>query len=608
MARRRQPPGWLAKADSLFVWGRETGFRFVLGAERSIGLLIEWTENYPLDRVIRATERLDSKVAGVFLGNVRNKRLGTPRRVWALTVEIDRLDAFLGEVEAWIDSFELASPLQVSTPLQVNKKVAATGNRFLTAVLDDGCAFANDRFRTPAGKSRILWLWNQDPDALGAPLTPGNGPSAAVDFGYGAQWSKTDLDGFLQSLTAGEAYRRAGLSGMDRSAAHGTHVLDMLAGGIDSDIVFVQFPRSAVEDPTGVWLKHYALHGILYAIESAAPTQSIVVNISWGPQHGPHDGSTILEREMARLALEQSQAGVRSLDFTLPAGNSFQARAHACVEHRAGGSFDWLVPPDGRAPAFIQFWWPAGIDPTLARVSITPPGGSSTDVVAGTPTATDGTWWVRTRQHAGAVHTLLVVHPTGQHVAGYAPGRHGRWAIDFPAVPAATAGETIHAYVARADPNMGARRRAARSYLSDEGERAARFGPPAERDREAPGSHVTKHGTLNGLATGAMPYVVGGYVHGTENAAPYSSAGPTRGTRKQPDFSCVTDRSPALAGVRAAGVRSGTRVRLVGTSTAAPQFGKLLVTNLVAGRPMPTADPEHTGTLQPPADPKIVQA
>jgi hypothetical protein len=55
----------------------------------------------------------------------------------------------------------------------------------------------------------------------------------------------------------------------------------------------------------------------------------------------------------------------------------------------------------------------------------------------------------------------------------------------------------------------------------------------------------------------------------------------------------VTDLSEARPGVRGAGVRTGTKFRLVGTSTAAPQLGRLLA---MPTRPFPFPnDPERTG-------------
>jgi hypothetical protein len=82
-------------------------------------------------------------------------------------------------------------------------------------------------------------------------------------------------------------------------------------------------------------------------------------------------------------------------------------------------------------------------------------------------------------------------------------------------------------------------------------------------------------------------YVIGGHVLRPERSGeplsahpPYASAGPSRavghiGLRA----SAVSEESPALRGVRAAGTRSGGSFRLIGTSVAAPQYARLLALN-----------------------------
>jgi len=153
-------------------------------------------------------------------------------------------------------------------------------------------------------------------------------------------------------------------------------------------------------------------------------------------------------------------------------------------------------------------------------------------------------------------------------------GPHGAWTIAFASNQASVHGD-IHIYVARATHNMGARRGAKASYLTDAKLEDNRFVAPAKRFDEAPGSKIRREGTLSGIATGACSLVATGYCDRDKRAAPYSSAGPTRGTqRTDPDSACVTDRSAIVAGLRATGVRSGTTIRLIGTSMAAPQLAR----------------------------------
>ena len=64
-----------------------------------------------------------------------------------------------------------------------------------------------------------------------------------------------------------------------------------------ADLVFVQFRDACIRDATGVWLKAYVFQGIQYILSFAHPTKTkkVVINLSYGPTTGPHDGTARLE-------------------------------------------------------------------------------------------------------------------------------------------------------------------------------------------------------------------------------------------------------------------------------------------------------------------------
>ncbi|HEX4894332.1 MAG TPA: S8 family serine peptidase, partial [Hyphomicrobiaceae bacterium] len=103
---------------------------------------------------------------------------------------------------------------------------------------------------------------------------------------------------------------------------------------------------------------------------------------------------------------------------------------------------------------------------------------------------------------------------------------------------------------------------------------------------DKPDSPVKRRGTLNAIATGDDPRIIvmGGYVLSTGRAADYSSSGPTSGTRTGPDALAMSDRTPVLGGVLAAGTRSGSRVAMNGTSVAVPSVTRMIARELAAGR------------------------
>jgi hypothetical protein len=576
--------------DAYLSWALETNFRFVLTDPRArtippfIGLLVEWNG---IDAAVRARQLLEQStaLAGVRVADVyTGGRQGPPQTFWTLSMPPERVRVFVDALAQEARRIELAGSANSTALPVLSRMPPPCDHPVLFGLLDDGCAFANPRFRL-AANTRIRRLWNQNSDAVGyTMLTP------PFNFGYGGQLFDTELDALLAAAQqrAEEAYRDARFQSLRRAAVHGTHVLDLLAGSLHEPIVFVQFPRLAVEDPTGLWLDKYALDGLHYILQAAGPnTKRVVVNLSWGPQTGPHDGTSFLEQAID--ALVQSQPKHRELIVTLPAGNTFGAQAHAQVDCASGGSLQWLLPPDGRMSAFVEVWWPQGVGPLPTNLTVQPPRGAPVPVVPGKQPFPG--WSVDLQAVGASPRALISVNPTAGDPTTVS-GPCGPWTFVFGPTPGSPPGP-IHLYLARANHNMGARRLALPSRFTDAAYEAGRFVAPALRYAEAAGSAVRRAGTLNGIATGASTVVVGGYRLADKMPAPYSSSGPSRGPRMQPDYACASDLSPAVPGLRAAGVRGGTVFRLIGTSSAAPQLGRILANGPTAPHRDPPPPPSY---------------
>jgi len=384
--------------------------------------------------------------------------------------------------------------------------------------------------------------------------------------------------------------------------SHGAHVLSWLAGqppypgaGLDADLasrcplILVNFPQQAVDDPSGRWLGRYALAGLDYMVGQALAIQAkrLVVNISWGPQTGPHDGSSLLELAMGQRIAAAAQNGLQ-VDIVLAAGNGRLSRTHAQFEASAGCTgLTWVIPPASQATPFLELWWPQGTDLSKVAVTVQAPNGQMLQMMGAGVASRQNAHLVILNHHpqcgSDRPMALLALNPSGD-AAQAAP--HGRWQISIKGL-SGTAG-LIHAYVARQAANLGAPYRGPDSYLDDPHIGQQGF-PRHHAPPPSAASLLSHEGTLSGLATAAhaQVYAAAGAVLSTGEAAVYSSQGPcVGGGASRPNWALPTDETPLLKGVLGAGSRPGSVVRLVGTSMAAPQLARMLL-NGTPALPLP---------------------
>lgn len=608
-------------------------FEFFEDDDFKLILLVELKDAKLLGRFQGAIGEFGAQF-GPDVGETRYATVRCPKRavVAAATAEI---------WNEYVCRVELSLPLKPSQPepsirkLERFKEGKEPTRSLLIGVLDDGCPFAAAHFikrlADGSASTQVLGIWDQnerDPVEMinGRPFG-----KKLQDFTYGLEYRRNfalpraeiGIDEWinLHSTSTGivdedGCYRDAGFTSLARRQSHGAHVMDVVAGRIptasrigpspgdrrdppswkpgtdpasSADVVFVQFSDDCIRDATGVWLKNYVVDGILYVLSFADPleTRKVVVNVSYGPTTGPHDGTAVLEAALAALVAEYNGTGGKpKLEIVLPAGNAYLSDGHVAVTTRRKGpdvvDWIWRLPPDNAVLCFAEIWMnkantsgivvkltsPTGASYASAGLQPPPPGSlpASTGVYGPVIRGGDTMW-------------LLAVGPT---IAGSgAVSEHGDWKIEIMGINAPT---QIDAYVARSDPNMGARTGARRSYFVDSNWERSRSAEASCRyingEFDNSGSQIHRDGTLNGIGTGNIPcvHVAGGYILANGRKSPYSSAGPARGglptPRVGPDFALPCDESYALGGIRAGGNRSGSVFRLKGTSAAAPQLAR----------------------------------
>jgi hypothetical protein len=530
--------------------------------------------------------------------------------------------------------------------------------KVLIGVLDDGCPFAAAQFLAAGGDATRVWaIWDQNPDKRPVECKDGSGNDCLFghkpkDFKYGLEFWRGSVPAYgrvkkqiglnewielhktpSDSIDEDGCYADAG--GIDQHGrypdvgfrtlrfreSHGAHVTDVLAGRVPpssrisqdpanpptfgpdgddasaADIVFVQFPENCIRDATGVWLKAYVVDGIRYILSFADPknVDTVIINVSYGPSTGPHNGTAVLEEALTELVTwYDGVANKPKLEIGLAVGNSYLTQGHVNfignTEEPGSVQWTWRLPPDNTALCFAEVWM-SNADAGGVKVTLTSPSGVVfTSTTVGATAGMDGpiAW--------GGDDTMwrLQVEPT---VAGSGiVAEHGDYTITIAGV---VEGAQVDAYVARTDPNMDVYTGAKLSYFVDANWELT---SSAEADCtyvngefDNTGSLVSRYGTLNGIATAESPsvHVAGGYILSNARKSTYSSAGPARGgpftLRKGPDDVLICDESCALEGLLAGGNRSGAVFRLIGTSTAAPQLARWFADG---GPPAPTDVPD----------------
>lgn len=495
-------------------------------------------------------------------------------------------------IEKFNDQGAKRTPLAFPPPSLLLNSTVAIG------IIDDGIAFAHERFRSGLQRSRIEALWIQE-------IEHARVPDKGVVFG-----KRLDNDCINQYLktcdSEDEIYRAVGVTDfrcniynpLASRAAHGTHVLDLASGYStpkpDRPIFAVQLPSVATIDTSGVTMGSYVLQAARMIMVWAdrfkpkiGPHRSVplVINFSYGLWAGPKDGTQHIERALTEL-VEYRDKNVGFTRLVLPAGNSYRARATAKIELKAHNhkALDWIVLPDDATANYVEIWLddeagPLALSPV--EVMLTPPEGASAHPVRPCEGIMNELM-VDERPIAGVYYDaletrdrlVLVINPTVRNDQHRDLAPSGRWKVSIRNLSQRKI--TAHIYVQRDDTPFGYPRRGRQSHL-DHPLAYERDEKTGDYRQQAPKCPITYEDTLSSIATCSnIPSdhaIVVGAAEATDDHPPadYTSSGPTK-FRSGPDNSAFADDGDAHWGRLAAGTFSGSVVAMRGTSIAAPQI------------------------------------
>lgn len=537
-----------------------------------------------------------------------------------LLIAMNKMGNPFGVVSLEVGSAHEPGMVNNRYPRHAKPPIKVTQNTILTLVIDDGIAIAHDLFMTKERKTRIAWAYFMG----GKTNTPGF-------LSLGRSFSQDVIDDLLmRNTTAGlldedAFYREAGIVDFDSATfnptalrrSHGTHILSVAAGFLpdhaprNRPILCATLPSSVTMDVSGQSLAPslaLALDTLLaesqrYIRPDGTPAP-VTVNFSYGSFGGPHDGTDIIPQ-----LLEQRFAGKHGQTrwLVMPAGNGNMSRTHARLRFDDKAKTHHLrfnAMPDDRTASYVQHWMPYSAEntpPDFARFRVKPPGGPQSPEVRarehsgyelvnddGEVLATVAYHFIEGATRRGQV--LLSLGPTGSLDPCSALAPAGAWKVEVTGA-AISKKETIEVWIRRDETLPGYPPFGRQGFFEDSNyQRFDEIGAPLAVDPKNSDSLVRRAGLLNGIATGKTPFVIAGLSEDSGLLADYSAAGPItplrdakKPNRSGPDATAPSDDSPVRPGIIGAGSRSGSYIRLNGTSIAAPMVTRILCDGMADG-------------------------
>ncbi len=487
------------------------------------------------------------------------------------------------------------------------------------AVIDDGIAIAHDLFRTSGTSSRIQF----------AKIFEAEPRKKFSKSSVGRNLEQNEINELLRECTFGGLldedlfYKKSGqidlanevFSTVALRKSHGTHVTALAAGHSSTEhcvkrpIICATLPSRMVADTTGHDLLptlYLAFHILVkqarrFRTRTTRKLAPVVFNFSYGDTSGPHDGTGLYSSLFDYYFGSNAKPCNNELQkawLTLPAGNSNLARVHALDDPKAphtNVTLDLDVLPDDHTTTQVDIWMPNSVidkQPDFATIKVSAPfeickgsirtqPGQHTELVnnEGMEVACLSYQYVGGNTQRGLV--TLSINPTANRIQSSDLSSAGQWTVEICRTEGVSR-EPIHIWIRRDETLPGFRPGGRQAYFDNpDYKRFGPYGEPLAVDPPDSKSPIRRSGTISGFACGVSPIVVAAYTEQTALLSSYSSAGllnpsenPSGSPRLGPDLTAKGDDSPILHGVISAGSRSGSWVRMNGTSVAAPQVAR----------------------------------
>ncbi len=547
---------------------------------------------------------------------------------------------FSGQTAISLPSYALAPKIPTGEPpsdtFGIGKIAPPPKDSVVIGIIDSGIALGHARFRHADGSTRFLSAWQQSAKWNNQKFLP-----------FGEELYQQDINDLMAINTANgvldeAAFNRAsGLGNMTNAigqrdvefdASHGTHVLDLSAGyPPKSDttrlpIIAVNLPTRTSMGAAGSFLEFFVISAISRIIAMAdnlwdahysgdkANGFPIVINLSYGLQAGPKDGTSPIEKYITHLIKDRKCNGRPPLRVVLPAGNDNLSRGN--IRRRIGSSpeasrkllVNWRVMPEDQTSNYVDIWsdilpvegYDLSTDTLPLMLKITAPDGHIIHCTAGKADqyldiADYGRIYCRVHISGECfrVNYVVCAAPTLTQNPDFKSAPSGLWRIEL--TYDARIQQDKDAYVRiQSDQTVGAGGAVGKlSYFDhpkyqryDENGRIQDTDAfpfinlgVSHQDQNNLYGPVQRKGTLNAVATFEEAIVLTGHRGTDGRPAPYASTGRGKrniGGKEFPTASFPTDDGYAHFGILAAGNNSASTAAMQGTSFANAQATRII--------------------------------